>query len=59
MKEWEGQSAFITIIHNGNKLFYSAKQVLSVTDSHITFLDRNNKVFSYKVELVNEIQQLK
>ena len=56
MKEFKGKSCKIQIEQNGRRLFYNAKLVTSISDSHITFIDRYNDAFCYRVKDVVEIE---
>ena len=56
MKEWVGKSCKLCIRRNGNDLFFTVNQVLSVTDTHITFLDRLNMPFSFLISDVLEVK---
>lgn len=57
MKEYIGKTVKLHLIKNGAHLFYTA-MVTSVTDTHITFIDRDEKMFSFKVEDIEEISPL-
>lgn len=61
MKEWLNSSCRITISNEltNKKLFFNVKQVLSITDSHITFIDRFNEVYTFNRRFVEEIQPYK
>jgi len=56
MKEWIGKPCRLCVNRNGVDLFYTVNQVLSVTDTHITFLDRFNSPYSLLVCEVSEIK---
>jgi len=56
MKEWIGKACKLCVCRNGVELFYTVKQVLSVSDIHITFLDRFNSPYTYRKDGVTEIK---
>jgi hypothetical protein len=58
MKEMIGKSCLIEISRNGKALFYKAKEVLDVTDTHITFLDKYNNQYTYRLMDVAEISHV-
>lgn len=60
MKEWINGTCKISVKgDDGKMLYFLAKQVTSVTDSHITFLDKYNDTYTFNVSRVEEIQQYK
>lgn len=54
MKHLKGKSCKLTIEVNGRVLFYTAKQVTDVTDTHITFIDKFNEVLSFRLKDIVE-----
>jgi hypothetical protein len=59
MKEMVGKSCLIEISRNGKSLYYRAKEVVDVTDTHITFLDKYNNQYTYRLMDVLEISHVK
>ena len=57
MKEWVNGSCKISILgSDGKLLFFSVKQVMSVTDTHITFIDKFNNIYTFHKRHIEEIQ---
>ena len=56
MKELLNKKVKIHRISNGRDLYYTAF-VLSVTDTHITIRDRNEKIISFKIEEISEAEE--
>jgi hypothetical protein len=59
MKQLIGRSCCLAVCINGRDLFYTAKEVLDVSDTHITFIDRYNKQYTINLNNVVEIQDPK
>jgi len=59
MKYLIGKSCRLTISLNGKNLFYTANKVLEVTATHITFIDKFNKQFCYRLQDLVEIQDVR
>lgn len=59
MKQIIGKSCKITISCKGKDLFYTVKEVIEVTPTHITFIDKFNQQYSYRLLDVVEIQGVK
>ena len=57
MKEFLGKSVFINANIEGRNLFYTAKEVTSVSDTHITFIDKFNNVVSLRISDIVEIKE--
>lgn len=57
MKKYLGNICKIHINRNEQDLFYTAK-VIDINDTHITFIDRYNSVFSYRFDDVIEISMV-
>lgn len=55
MKEYIGLPCKIKININGKSLYFKVLKVTSVTDSHITFIDKFNNYYSFKTENVDII----
>ena len=55
MNEYIGKKCNILVILNGRYLFYNVRKVLSVTEEHISFIDKFNNNYTYKKENVAEI----
>lgn len=56
MKEWIGQSCLLFLQRSDSK-FFTVKRVLSVSDTHITFIDKFNNVYTERLDHVLEIKQ--
>jgi hypothetical protein len=56
MKEFISKKCKISIIANKKQLFFIAT-VQSVTDNHITFLDKYNKLYTFRIKDVFEINE--
>lgn len=53
MEEFVGKSCKIHIFIRGENLFFTVKRVLSVTDTHISFVDKFDEAYSFrKVDVV-------
>lgn len=57
MKELIGKKTYIIINRGGKDLFFTAI-ILSVSDIHITFKDKFNKVLSFNIESVKEAHEV-
>lgn len=58
MQEYIGERVKLHIDRDGHDLFYSAK-ILNITDTHISFLDKFNKKYCYRLTDVVEINDEK
>lgn len=59
MQELVGHSAKLEFNRDGKRLFFSAKTISSITDTHITFVDKFNDVYTFRlIDLVeaNDVQ---
>lgn len=59
MQELVGHSAKLEFNRDGKRLFFSAKTISSITDTHITFVDKYDDVYTFRlVDLVevNDVQ---
>ena len=43
---------------HGKILYYTVKEVIDVTDTHMTFIDKFGKEFSYKMDDILQIQDI-
>ena len=59
MKQLINRSCRLTISLNSNILHYTVKDVLEVTDTHITFIDKFDEKYSYRLQDVIQIQDIK
>lgn len=59
MKDFLGKSAYIVVIRNDKELNFTAKEVTSVSDTHITFLDKFNEVHTFRITDIIEITEKK
>lgn len=48
----------LEIQYHGQRLYYKAIRVLDVSDTHITFLDKFNKQYSFRLVDVIEINEV-
>ena len=58
MKEMVGKSCLIEISRAEKTLFYKVREVLEVSDTHITFLDKYNNQYTYRLVDVVEISRV-
>lgn len=62
INEWEGKSAHIRIElkckDHIQTLFFTAKPILRVTKSHITFRDKFNKVMTFHLDKIKNIHEI-
>ncbi len=58
MKNYIGKPCKLHININDADLFFSAKEVLNVTEEHITFRDKFNKVYTFQCKNVIEIIEI-
>ena len=59
MKQYLGKDCKLTLEVNGKLLFYTAKEVLDVSGTHITFIDKNNEKLSYRLIDLVEVHELR
>lgn len=55
MKQYIGKHIKILLNRNDNELFFTAF-VTNVTDTHISFIDKFKKEYSFRIEDINEIK---
>jgi len=58
MKEFVGRKCKIHVLLNGKDLFYTVKNVTSVNDTHICFIDRYGEAYSFRNVDVVEISDI-
>lgn len=58
MKEHIGKNCRLHLRFNNQDLFFTALPVLSVSDSHITFKDRDGRLFTFKLCFIAEISEI-
>jgi len=58
MKQLEGKSCLLEIQYHGQKLYYKATRVLDVSPTHITFLDKFGKQYSFRLIDIVEINEV-
>lgn len=58
MKELIGKSGKLEFLRDGKRLFFYAKIISSITDTHITFVDRYDEVYSFKIEDLEEVNDV-
>lgn len=49
MKHLEGKSCLLDINYKGTSLFFKALRVIEVSATHITFLDKFGKTYSFRL----------
>ena len=49
MQELKGKSAKLEFLRDDKRLFFYAKTISSITDTHITFVDRYDDVYSFRI----------
>ncbi len=57
MKEYEGKKVKLTVEREGKELFYCAN-VLKVTDTHISFLDKFGIRYTFRISDVVQINEV-
>jgi hypothetical protein len=57
MKDLVGRSCKIAVSVSGKDLFYTVKEVTEVTATHISFIDKFNKHYTYRWANVVEVDQ--
>ena len=55
MKEFIGKKCKITFLVGGKTLHYTAKTVTSVSDSHISFIDKFEESHCFRIQDIIEI----
>ena len=59
---WDGKNAVIKVVFRGGRgsetLWFTAKPILRVSDSHITFRDKFNKVVTFSMDSVKSIREI-
>ena len=58
MKHLIGKSCKITMEINGKTLFYTVKKIISVSDTHISFIDKFNETLTFRQKDVVEVKQI-
>lgn len=58
MKQLIGASCRITIFLNNTQLQYTAKKIIDISDTHITFIDKFGDTFIYKISDIVQIQSI-
>lgn len=59
MKQIIGKSCRLTVKVGREVLFYTVKEVLEVTDTHILFIDKFGQEYSYRLADIMQIQGIK
>ena len=59
MKHLIGKSCKLTLDINSKQLFYTAKKVISISDTHISFIDKYNEMISFRMKDVVEVNNVK
>ena len=54
---WINKKAKIEILKDAKRLIFTAS-IVEIDESHITFIDRDGKTYSFNRELVKEMQYL-
>ena len=49
MEELIGKSGKLEFIRNDKRLFFFAKTISSITKTHITFIDRYDDVYTFRI----------
>ena len=57
MKQFLNKQCKIHISVNGESLFFTVKKVIDVSDSHISFIDRYNKLWCFDKNQVKQINE--
>ena len=60
MLEWLDKPAKITIKIGGINLYYSAKKITEISGSHISFIDKFDKHYTYSLShliSINEVEK--
>lgn len=57
-KNFIGKTKWIHIEIKGRDLFYTAKNIISITNTHITFIDKFEKEYTYRLSDVIETQPI-
>jgi hypothetical protein len=58
MKHLVGKSCLLEIDHHGSILYFKAVLVKSVTTTHISFIDKFNKEYSFRLKDIVEVNQV-
>lgn len=58
MQDLIGKSCKLQVELNGKELFFTAKRVLHVSDTHITFLDKFGQVCSFRLQDLAKVQEI-
>lgn len=58
MKGWQGKACTIHVLREHKVLFFTVRLVEEVTDSHITFLDKWGKRYTFRLQDVTEIHEV-
>ena len=57
-KNLVGRSCKIFINSNGHVLFFSVRRILSITDTHVSFLDKFDKVYCFRKMDITEVNEV-
>jgi hypothetical protein len=58
MKHLVGKSCLLEVDYKGRILYFHASRVISVTTTHISFLDKFNKEYSFRLKDIVEVDQV-
>lgn len=58
MKHLKGKRCKLIINSDNRKLFYTVSEVIDVSDIHITFKDKFNKPFIFRIEDIVEVHDV-
>ena len=59
MKEFLNRAAWIKIKADNGFLYFTAKKVIGVSDTHLTFLDKFDELQTFLISDVVQIKELK
>jgi len=54
MQQYLNHPCRLHILFEGKNLFYHAKKVTEVTENHITFIDRFNNTYTFRLADIKE-----
>ena len=55
----EGKSCNILVSGKTQDLFFNVKRIVSVTKTHVSFLDRYNNDYYFRIEDIKEISNIR
>ena len=58
VKQLKGKSCLLEIEYHGSRLYFKATQVLEVTETHITFLDKFGQQYSFRLKDIVEVNDV-